>query len=211
MPWKERREELGKKVSKALFESGAIKFGEFTLTSGRQSSYYVDLRVVPSFPEQFDIVTDAYRELITNEVGNKCTLVGVPSAGVPIASVTGYKAKLPAVYIRKEALKDMERDHGTGNEIEGLIRKEMPPILVDDLISTGKSNLASNRVMKRNGHNISKAVLLIDREMGGPEALKKEGIDVICLLKMSEVVKHLEDEGLLERGLADHVRAEIGD
>jgi len=203
-------EETTRRVAKALFESGAVKFGEFTLTSGKKSPYYIDLRAVPSFPEQFDAVTDAYKDMIMEKTGGKCTLVGVPTAGLPFASVVGYKAKIPVAYIRKEALKEAKREHGTGKEIEGVIRDDMPPVLVDDLISTGKSNREANNVMKRNGFTVTEVFLLVDRQMDGVAALAAEGLNVHCVAKVLDIVDVLEADGLLEKGLADKVREYTG-
>ena len=206
MDWKKRKKELGGRVAKALFESKAIKFGEFTLTSGKKSPYYIDMRAVPSYPEQFDIVTDAYKEIILNEGGAGSTLVGVPTAGIPFASVAGYKAGMPVAYIRKEALKRTERGHGLMHEIEGVIREDMPPVLVDDLISTGKSNLAANEVMKRNGFVISEAYLLVNRQQGGVGKLAEEGIAVHYIVPILELVAFLEGQGDLTTEHADKVR-----
>jgi len=210
MGWTENKKELGKKVAKALFECEAIKFGDFTLTSGKKSPYYIDLRAVPSYPAQFDVITDAYAELIRNEAGAKCTLVGVPSAGVPFASVAGYKARLPVAYVRKEALDGEKREHGTGKEIEGVIRPDMPPVLVDDLISTGGSNLKAKAAMERNGYKISDAFLLVDREMGGVAALAKEGLTVHYITGVLDIVSYLESEKLLSSDLAGKVREFTG-
>ncbi|MFC2174260.1 orotate phosphoribosyltransferase [archaeon] len=206
LSWEEQKKELAKTVAKALFESNAIKFGDFTLTSGKKSPYYIDLRAVPSYPEQFDVITDAYKELVLNECGPKCTLVGVPTAGVPFASVVGLKAKLPVAYIRKEALNGESREHGTGKDIEGVIRDGMAPVLVDDLVSTGGSNLKAKAAMERNGHPVSDVYFLVDRQMGGIEKLKAEGLNVHYIVDVLDIVAALESEGLLDAELAGKVR-----
>ena len=130
----------------------------------------------------------------------------MPSAGVPFASVVGYKAKLPVAYVRKEALKGEMREHGTGKEIEGLIRDDMPPVLVDDLISTGGSNMKAKQAMERSGYKITDAYLLVDRQMGGIEKVRGQGLEVHCVTRVLDIVEALEEEGLLDKGLADKVR-----
>ena len=191
MGWKE---ESGKKLSKALYEIEAVKFGEFTLTSGKKSPYYIDLRLVPSFPGQCNAITDIYIEMIKNECNltGKEVLVGVPTAGVPIAAIVAYKMKLPMAYIRKEV-----RKHGTGKAIEGLIKDDQRIIVIDDLVSTGKSNLETIDKLEAEGKHTEDIVLMVDRMQGGVEALKDRGVTIHSVVNILDLVKFLNEEGLI--------------
>ncbi|MEE8180805.1 MAG: orotate phosphoribosyltransferase, partial [Nitrosopumilaceae archaeon] len=80
--------EFVKEFATFLHEKGAIKFGDFTLTSGKKSSYYVDLRIVPSFPHQFRKMVKRLQSNISEKIGleNFDYLVSVPTSGLVIAS-----------------------------------------------------------------------------------------------------------------------------
>ncbi len=91
------------KMANILFKLDAVKFGVFKLTSGKASPYYIDLRVVPSFPDAFRQICDFYGESITREVGlkNFDRIAGIPLAGIPFASQIAYNLKKPFLYVRK--------------------------------------------------------------------------------------------------------------
>ena len=92
----------GKLLAKTLFEINAIKFGTFTIKSGRQSPYYIDLRVLPSHPEALSLVGKAIAELIQNSNSEVNRLCGIPLAGIAIVTSVGAEAGIPSIYTRKE-------------------------------------------------------------------------------------------------------------
>jgi orotate phosphoribosyltransferase len=87
-----------------LIRTGALKFGTFTLASGILSPYYIDLRVIPSFPSAMKAIIQAYKDLIETKIGigEFERIAGIPTAGVPYAVVTAYELDVPFLYIRKE-------------------------------------------------------------------------------------------------------------
>lgn len=199
MDWTEKK----KKLAKILYEMQAIKFGEFTLVSGKTSPYYIDLRVVPSFPEAYDYITDMYVDKIKEELKptGEEVLVGVPTAGVPIASLVAYKMKLPMAYVRKEA-----KTHGTGKRVEGVIKEGQRVIVIDDLITSGKSNREVITGLKEEGYDSKDVVLLVDRLQGGVNKLGEEGINVRPVMTVLEVVDALEEEGIIPSEQAKTIR-----
>ena len=102
---------------KILNRIGAIEFGIFKLTSGKTSPYYIDLRIVPSFPDAFRKVCDLYIKLIKKEIGSQNfeRVAGIPTAGISFASVVAYHFKKPFFYVRKEV-----KLHGRQRRIEGI-------------------------------------------------------------------------------------------
>ncbi len=183
-------------VCRILVRTGALRFGTFTLTSGKMSPYYIDLRVLPSFPETFDTVTGIYESTVRNEIGidNFERIVGLPTAGIPYGAVLAFRTKKPFLYVRKEA-----KTHGRERRVEGLLSPGDRVLVVDDLITTGKSTLEAIDAVRCEGGVVNDAVVLIDREEGGPDALKATSVELHAFLKITEVAKTLFDMGSIER------------
>ena len=101
MKKKESNEVL--EVCKILNKIGALNFGVFKLTSGKTSPYYIDLRIVPSFPDLFHKVCNLYIKFIRNEIGIKKfdRIAGIPVGGIPFASLIAYNLNKPFLYTRK--------------------------------------------------------------------------------------------------------------
>jgi len=182
-------------LSRILNKIGAIKFGAFKLTSGRTSPYYIDLRIVPSFPDAFQRVCDLYIKLIEKELGaeNFDRIAGVPTAGMPFASVTAYHLKKPFLYIRPTV-----KLHGRQRRIEGIIMPGNRVLLVDDLITTGLSLRKAAKAIRAEGGLVTDALVLLDREEGGKERLTKDSIKLHYLLTATEAAKKLYELGTIE-------------
>jgi len=182
-------------LSRILHRIGAIKFGTFKLTSGRTSPYYIDLRIVPSFPDAFQRVCDIYVKLVETELGAQSfeRIVSIPTAGIPFASIIAYHLKKPFLYIRPKA-----KLHGRERRIEGIIMPGNRVLLVDDLITTGLSLRNAAKTIRAEGGVVSDALVLLDREEGGKEKLKKDGITLHYLLTAREAANKLYELGAIE-------------
>jgi orotate phosphoribosyltransferase len=182
-------------MASILLKIDALKFGVFKLTSGKASPYYVDLRVVPSFPDAFTRICDFYAQAITSQIGLKTfdRIAGVPIAGIPFASQIAYNLKKPFLYIRKGL-----RRHGRQRRVEGILVSGDRVLLVDDLVTTGLTLRKAAESVRAEGGVVEKAVAFMDREEGGREKLANNGIQLTTLLKISEVAKILYDVGSLD-------------
>lgn len=182
-------------ICKILNKMGAIKFGAFKLASGKISPYYIDLRIVPSFPDAFQKICTFYIKFIENEVGTKSfeRIAGIPVAGLPFASLIAYNIKKPFLYVRKGVAL-----HGRQRRIEGILAPGDRVLLVDDLVTTGLSLKRTAKAIASEGGVVTDAVVLLDREEGGMERLEKSGIKLHTLLKVSEVAHRLHEMGAID-------------
>jgi orotate phosphoribosyltransferase len=183
-------------LAKILHKIDALKFGLFKLTSGKVSPYYIDLRIVPSFPDAFRQICDFYGESITSQVGlkNFDRIAGVPIAGIPFASQIAYNLKKPFLYVRKGV-----RLHGRQRRVEGLLVSGDRVLLIDDLATTGLTLKKAAEAIIAEGGIVKEAVALLDREEGGKEKLAKNGIQLHALLKISEVANTLYEIGAIDK------------
>ncbi len=190
-----KSEDVKVEVCKILNKVGALKFGAFKLSSGKISPYYVDLRVVPSFPDSFQKICGFCLDFIKDHVGvDKFERVaGIPVAGIPFASVIAYGLKKPFLYVRKGvSLQGRER------RIEGIIAPGDRVLLIDDLITTGLSLQKAKKAVKAESGIINDVVVLLDRQEGGKEKLAQNGTHLHALLNVTEVAKTLQELGAIE-------------
>jgi orotate phosphoribosyltransferase len=195
LPNQEASESVKVEICKILDRIGAFKFGAFRLTSGKMSPYYIDLRIVPSFPDAFREVCGVYADFIRNRVGTKSfeRVAGIPVAGIPFAALIAYELKKPFLYTRKGV-----RRHGRERRIEGVIAPGDRVLLVDDLVTTGLSIRKAAKAIVAEGGLVTDAVVLLDRQEGGRERLAKGGIVVQALLSVTEIANTLHELGSID-------------
>jgi orotate phosphoribosyltransferase len=188
-------EEMKTELCRVLHKIGALKFGVFKLTSGRTSPYYIDLRIVPSFPEAFRKVCDLYTMLVKTDLGVDSfeRVAGIPTAGIPFASLVAYQLQKPFLYIRQRT-----RLHGRERRIEGIIMPGDRVLLVDDLVTTGGSLRKAAKAIRAEGGIVDHALVLLDREEGGKQRLAEDNISLHYLLTASEAAKKLYEVGALD-------------
>ena len=172
------------KLINLLKENNVIKFGKFTLSSGRESDYYVDMKKAITEPEILDCVA----HLITNEIehDNIDKIAGPALGAVPIATATSLLSKKPMLMIRKA-----KKTYGTSKQIEGELLENDDVVIVEDVTTTGGSLLKAINVIEDNGGNIVKAFVIVDREEGAQETFKENNIEFTPLLTISEFKKYL--------------------
>jgi orotate phosphoribosyltransferase len=172
---------------KELIARDAVKFGKFTLSSGKESDIYVDLRKVTLNPEGAILIGDVVSDMIMNVEGD--AIGGMTMGADPIALATSMKAfekgrKINAIVVRKE-----QKAHGTMNWVEGPVTPGQKVIVVEDVITTGGSASKAIDRLRENGFIVDTAVAIFDRMEGGKEAIEAKGCRVLAVLTRKDLEK----------------------
>ena len=160
-----------------LIECKALKFGEFTLTSGKKSSYYVNMKMASTNPVILRLISVEFAKLIPDGTD---IIAGMELGAVPLAVALSLESGIPYTMIRKG-----ERKHGTGSRLEG--PSEGKAVLIDDVATTGGSNIESLKVLQDEGIEVAKIMVVVDREEGAQEKLIPFNIPFESLISASEL------------------------
>jgi orotate phosphoribosyltransferase len=157
-----------KAVAEKLLQVSAIKLNPqqpFTWASGWKSPIYCDNRRVVSFPYVREFIKSEMSNIIFTDFPDAALLAGVATAGIAWGALAADQLKLPYIYVRPKP-----KEHGLGNQIEGFYEKGQKVLVIEDLISTGKSSLQVVEVLKAAGLEVVGMVAIFT--YGFPEATK---------------------------------------
>ena len=167
-------------LKESLIECGAIKFGKFILTSGKESSYYVDIKQASTNPKVLREIATEMSSLIS---GEKVDLVaGMELGAVPLAVALALETDLPYVIIRKQ-----KPDHGTGKQLVGNAEPGQHALIVEDVATTGGSVVRAIDALRGEGLVVEKVIVVVDREEGAHESLEGHNIELLPLVKASDL------------------------
>jgi uridine monophosphate synthetase len=182
-----------------LSNNQLVKFGSFTLKSGILSPIYIDFRQAQSYPSTLRTVAKAFGEMLTG-VETSIFLAGVPEAGTPLATATGYEYGFKLLQPRK-----VVKEHGTKSSIEGAFSDGDSVILIDDLITKGDSKLEAIEQVEAAGLKVEKFLVLVDREQGGMDTIRDAGYEIQAAMTISELLEILRSDGTLPHEKYDEV------
>ena len=214
MSWQEEKENVGKEIIRALYKHGMIKTWYrdnphgWTLVSGMWSPLYIQLRPLSSYPELLKQVGYALGSLIKAECRDINRIIGLATAGIPIATAISLEANIPSCFSRKlEGVRSLEdfnwhvREYGEHSMIEGILEDGDTVGLVDDLVTRFDSKVLALKQLefelKARGLKdvaCSDVIVLLDREQGAQEIAKEYGMVLHCLIPfMSKGIAWLKD------------------
>lgn len=177
-----------------ILRAKSVKTGHFVLASGKESDLYVDCRVTTLDARGAVLLGRVLNDLLRKEEAARGlkieSLGGLTMGADPLAlstaiasSLAGDAEPVQAFTVRKEA-----KGHGRGKRIEGNFAAGQTVVAVDDVITTGGSTLKAIEAIREEGGNVAFAMVLVDRQEGGREAIEKEGIPVVAAFTREELV-----------------------
>jgi len=165
-------------LKQKLIDCEAVKFGNFTLTSGKKSKFYVDMKLASTDPEILSLIA---KEFAKNMPDGIDFIAGMELGAVPLAVALSLETGIPYSMIRKSG-----RKHGTGSRIEG--PNNGNAVLVDDVATTGGSNIESIKALVDEGVEVTMVMVVVDREEGAAEKIAPLNVHYKSLIQMSQLV-----------------------
>lgn len=198
----ENCEFMKEEVVTFLFDNGAIKIGKFTLSSGRSSSFYLDLRILQSYPIYFRKTIHLLKLLILSHLSyNEFEIIcSIPTSGTIFGSALSYELFKPHSYLRKDS-----KTYGTQKRLEGIVPSNSKMIFIDDVVTTGKSIIEGTNTV--NIEHIEGVFVIVNRSQGSDKIFSDKGIKLYSIVSMTEIVRillrkeritHLEYQAILD-------------
>ena len=192
---------LDKKVAEQtinyLTQINAIKLNTknpFTWTSGIKSPIYCDNRLILSYPNVRKFIADEMTDIVKNLYGEKISIAGVATGAIAIGAMIAERLNLPYAYVRPEP-----KGHGLKNQIEGNINEGSNIVVIEDLISTGKSSLNAINALKSEGYNVMGMLSIFSYNFQfANKKFENENISINSLSDYNSLVEKIESEGSLK-------------
>ncbi|MEM4781608.1 MAG: orotate phosphoribosyltransferase [Halalkalicoccus sp.] len=162
----------------ALREAEAVQYGEFELSHGGTSDYYVDKYRFETDPGCLSLIAEAFAERVGTE-----KLAGVALGAVPLVAVTSVETDRPYVIVRKQ-----RKEYGTANLIEGTLAAGEKVLLIEDIATTGRSAADAVSALREAGARVERVLVVVDREEGARELLAERDVELDALLTASDLV-----------------------
>src|SRR3990172_8792150 len=169
---------------KVLIRDKALRFGDFTLASGKKASYYLDCRQITLDSQGARLVGEGMLELLADDLPDLVggMAIGADPITAAILTLAGVRdIPLRGVMVRKEA-----KQHGTGKFVEGPFRAGESLVVVEDVVPTGGSSLLAIERCEAVGLKVRRVLAIIDRLEGGREAFAARGYELTTLFTVRE-------------------------
>lgn len=174
-----------------LLATHSAQRGHFTLASGRQSTLYIDARLTTMRPEGLTVIGTLGVAALRTEGWDVDAVGGLTLGADPIAYAISYASVAEGTPLRAFTVRKEAKTHGTGKRIEGPFHAGDRVAIIEDVITTGGSALNAVEAVRAAGGSVRGVLALVDREEGGREALESAGLDVLAMVRASEIVARM--------------------
>lgn len=166
-------------LARMLLDLGAVKFGQFTLASGRRSNYYVDIKKASTDVKFLRALSTE----MAGHIGDADRLAGIELGAIPILAAVALESGKPFVMVRKE-----RKDHGTAKMIEGELIAGEDVCFIEDVTTTAGTLIKGIETVRQAGGKVSRVLVIVDREEGARESLAAIGVELVPMVRVSELL-----------------------
>ena len=187
-----------KAVAEKLLQVNAVRLNvkePFTWASGWKSPIYCDNRRILSFPFVRDFIKSEFCTLVFEKFPGAELLAGVATAGIAWGAMVADQLKLPYVYVRPKP-----KEHGLGNQVEGYYEKGQKTVVIEDLVSTGKSSLQVVDVLKNAGLDVEGMVSIFTYDFPvASQAFAEVQLNYYCLTNYPVLIQMAIEKGIVSK------------
>jgi orotate phosphoribosyltransferase len=173
------RAELG-----AALREHAYLEGDFVLRSGRRSRYYLDKYRFETVPEVLGPLGELIAQAVREHEPDAVRLAGPELGAVPLAAAASLASGLPFLIVRKQA-----KEYGTANRLEGVFEPGERVCLIEDVVTSAGAALEAVEALREAGLEVGTAIVVLDREEGGADALARAGVRLRTLFRPTELLE----------------------
>lgn len=196
---------MKKSIAAALLDINAVSLSidnAFVWTSGLKSPIYCDNRLTLSYPNVRREIAQGLAQLITANFPDVTVIAGTATAGIPHAAWVSDILDLPMIYVRGSA-----KAHGKGNQIEGKIQPHEKVVIIEDLISTGKSAIQCAEVLRKKQCDVLGVVAIFDYKLAqSAENFAKHHLNYVSLSDYPTLLDVALERGLIKQDEQEHLK-----
>ncbi len=189
-------QETSMALASFLLQIKAIKLNPanpFTWASGLKSPIYCDNRVTLSYPQVRTFIREGFVKMCLDKFGKPDVIAGVATGGIPQGALVAQELGLPFVYVRSE-----KKSHGMNNQIEGVINSGQSVVIIEDLVSTGKSSLNAVEALREKGAIIKGMLAIFTYGMDvATENFKNNKCDLFTLTNYNALIQKAAEENYI--------------
>ena len=175
----------------ALLAERSAKRGQFTLASGKQSTFYIDARLTTMSPEGLSIIGPLALSVLGESDWRVDAIGGLTLGADPISYAISYASARSSRPLRAFTVRKEVKDHGTGRLLEGPFRRGDRVAVIEDVITTGGSALRAIEAVRAANGIVAGVLALVDREEGGRQAIEEAGVPVVALVTAGQIMSVL--------------------
>jgi orotate phosphoribosyltransferase len=175
---------MNTRIKEALVRCSALMYGDFTLASGKNSPYYIDIKKASTDPYVLEVIADEMARELELQGVRYDKIAGVVLGSIPLAVALSLRTKAPYIMVRKE-----KKDHGTQKMIEGQLSAGDEVLVVEDVITSAGSVAGAIDIVRAAGGRVNRVFCVVNRQEGGEQKLSDMGVKLSSLITAEEVLK----------------------